>query len=212
MYQVNLGATTIWERWNSLLPDGKISGTMMNSLNHYAYGSVAEAIYQWVGGLKMLDTAWKKARIAPVPDHRVYGCCIEYESPYGCYRVDWQVNHHNEISLKVRIPHGCEAEICLPFSDRAPFEVGEGEHSFDYVLKKDIRHPYSVDNKVLDLLENEQVKEAFAQKLPQAYAMATSENQEFLVMSVREMGYLPMFGTKAEKIAELDAVLKKIGG
>ena len=212
MYQVNLGATTIWERWNSLLPDGKISGTMMNSLNHYAYGSVAEAIYQWVGGLKMLDTAWKKARIAPVPDHRVYGCCTEYESPYGCYRVDWQVNHHNEISLKVRIPHGCEAEICLPFSDRAPFEVGEGEHSFDYVLKKDIRHPYSVDNKVLDLLENEQVKEAFAQKLPQAYAMATSENQEFLVMSVREMGYLPMFGTKAKKIAELDAVLKKIGG
>lgn len=102
--------------------------------------------------------------------------------------------------------------MCLPFSDRAPFEVGEGEHSFDYVLKKDIRHPYSVDNKALDLLENAQAKEAFAQKLPQAYAMATGENQEFLVMSVREMGYLPMFGTTADKIAELDAILKKIGG
>ena len=37
LYAVNLGATTIWERWNSVLPDGSISGTGMNSLNHYAY-------------------------------------------------------------------------------------------------------------------------------------------------------------------------------
>ena len=36
IYAVNLGATTIWERWNSILPDGQISGTGMNSLNHYS--------------------------------------------------------------------------------------------------------------------------------------------------------------------------------
>ncbi|HRF52764.1 MAG TPA: hypothetical protein PKV29_08885, partial [Trichococcus flocculiformis] len=39
LFAVKMGATTIWERWNSILPDGKISGTDMNSLNHYAYGS-----------------------------------------------------------------------------------------------------------------------------------------------------------------------------
>ena len=42
LYEANMGATTIWERWNSVLPNGKISGTGMNSLNHYAYGAVAE--------------------------------------------------------------------------------------------------------------------------------------------------------------------------
>ncbi|MFL6555562.1 MAG: alfa-L-rhamnosidase RamA, partial [Bacillus sp. (in: firmicutes)] len=42
LYAVTMGATTIWERWNSVLPDGKISGTDMNSLNHYAYGSIVE--------------------------------------------------------------------------------------------------------------------------------------------------------------------------
>ena len=42
MYAVNLGATTVWERWNSVGPDGTISNTGMNSLNHYAYGSVME--------------------------------------------------------------------------------------------------------------------------------------------------------------------------
>ena len=212
MYQIELGATTIWERWNSLLPDGKISGTMMNSLNHYAYGSVAEAVYQSVGGLKMLDTAWKKARIAPVPDHRVRACRTEYMSVYGRYCVDWSVGKRNEISLKATVPHGCRAEICLPFSDRAPFEVGEGEHAWKYTLKKDILHPYSADCKVLDLLENEQAREAFAQTLPQAYAMATGENQEFLIMSVREMGYLPMFAATPEKVSALDALLRKIGG
>ena len=44
LYELDMGATTFWERWNSLLPDGHLSGTGMNSLNHYAYGSVCEAL------------------------------------------------------------------------------------------------------------------------------------------------------------------------
>ena len=60
LYAVNLGATTIWERWNSLYSDGTISGTDMNSLNHYAYGSVCEAIYSRIVGLKNMSPGWKK--------------------------------------------------------------------------------------------------------------------------------------------------------
>ena len=212
MYQVNLGATTVWERWNSLLPDGKISGTLMNSLNHYAYGSVAEAVYRSVGGLKIADTAWKKARIAPVPDHRVLSCKVDYDSPFGPYSVDWRVLQDNVFTLEVTIPHGCEAEIVLPFSGKEPFAAGEGRHSWKYKLEKDVLHPYSADTKVLDLLRNKDAREAFAALLPQAYAMSSGENQEFMIMSVREMGYLPMFGTSPEKIAALDARLKEIGG
>ena len=51
-----MGATTIWERWNSVNPDGKISGIGMNSMNHYAYGAVFEWVYKNVCGLN------------PVPD------------------------------------------------------------------------------------------------------------------------------------------------
>ncbi|WP_267919088.1 alpha-L-rhamnosidase-related protein [Paenibacillus sonchi] len=50
---VKLGATTIWERWNSILPDGTISGTGMNSLNHYAYGAIVEWMYRSVAGISM---------------------------------------------------------------------------------------------------------------------------------------------------------------
>ncbi|WP_280631858.1 hypothetical protein [Paenibacillus sonchi] len=50
---MKLGATTIWERWNSILPDGTISGTGMNSLNHYAYGAIVEWMYRSVAGISM---------------------------------------------------------------------------------------------------------------------------------------------------------------
>lgn len=55
LYEVNLGVITIWERWNSLLADGSISGTGMNSLNHYAYGCVCGWIYEDMCGLKVTE-------------------------------------------------------------------------------------------------------------------------------------------------------------
>ena len=55
LYAVKLGATTIWERWNSLLPDGRFGELGMNSLNHYCYGSIVEWMYRHMG-----STRWKK--------------------------------------------------------------------------------------------------------------------------------------------------------
>jgi alpha-L-rhamnosidase len=65
-----MGATTIWERWNSVLEDGSISDTGMNSLNHYAYGSVTRWIFEYAGGIRQDEDSagFKKALFAPVPD------------------------------------------------------------------------------------------------------------------------------------------------
>ena len=60
LYPINLGATTIWERWNSLLENGTISDVRMNSFNHYAYGSVCESIYSRIAGLRNKGPGWKK--------------------------------------------------------------------------------------------------------------------------------------------------------
>lgn len=69
LYAVKLGATTIWERWNSVLSDGSISGTGMNSLNHYAYGSVAEWMYRNVCGINPVEEApgFRKIKLSPQP-------------------------------------------------------------------------------------------------------------------------------------------------
>ncbi|MCL1909332.1 MAG: family 78 glycoside hydrolase catalytic domain, partial [Kiritimatiellaeota bacterium] len=65
LYEVNLGATTVWERWNSVLPDGTCSGTGMNSMNHYAYGSIVEWMYRNLAGLRPAAPGFRKALIAP---------------------------------------------------------------------------------------------------------------------------------------------------
>jgi len=69
LYAVKLGATTIWERWNSVLPDGTISGTGMNSLNHYAYGSIAEWMYRYMCGINPVEDApgFRRIKLSPKP-------------------------------------------------------------------------------------------------------------------------------------------------
>ena len=57
LYEVNMGATTVWERWNSVMPDGHMSSTGMNSLNHYAYGAVMEWVCRDAAGLAPVEDA-----------------------------------------------------------------------------------------------------------------------------------------------------------
>lgn len=115
LYEVNMGATTVWERWNSVLPNGKISGTGMNSLNHYAYGAVAEWMYQTMCGIQPDETApgFKKAILAPKPDQRLSFVKGSYHSACGIYRLNWE-QKGEEIQFEVEIPFDCEAVFLVP--------------------------------------------------------------------------------------------------
>ena len=66
LYAVNKGATTIWERWNSILPDGSFDVSGMNSLNHYAYGSIGDWMYRKVAGVSQLEPGYKRFRVQPM--------------------------------------------------------------------------------------------------------------------------------------------------
>jgi len=68
LYAVNLGATTIWERWNSMNPDGSVSSTGMNSFNHYAYGAIFQWLVEYAAGLKPVAPGFRRVSIAPVPN------------------------------------------------------------------------------------------------------------------------------------------------
>lgn len=115
LYEVNMGATTVWERWNSVLPDGKISGTGMNSLNHYAYGAVSEWIYRSVSGIAPDETAagFKKAVLAPCPDRRLGWVKGEFSSAAGVYESEWAYEEDG-IRCQVRIPFDCTARFIVP--------------------------------------------------------------------------------------------------
>ena len=134
LYEVDMGATTIWERWNSVLPDGHVSDTGMNSMNHYCYGSIVQWMFQTITGLAPDDTApgFKRAVIAPQPDSRLSFARCSYRSAAGVYEVGWErVAESDVIRLKVVIPFDAEALLFLPDGTRKLLDAGEYEFEFE---------------------------------------------------------------------------------
>ena len=83
LYAVKKGATTIWERWNSILPNGDFDESGMNSLNHYAYGSIGSWLYEKVAGIRCMEPGYKKIRIQPTLTKGMTEVSAAYESIYG---------------------------------------------------------------------------------------------------------------------------------
>ncbi len=123
LYEVNLGATTIWERWNSLLPDGRISSTGMNSLNHYAYGSIVEWIWRRCAGLEPLESApgFRCVRLRPMPEWHLRHLEAEYHSASGVWRSSWNMPDESHVELRFSVPFGCRAEAELPCAPESLF-------------------------------------------------------------------------------------------
>jgi alpha-L-rhamnosidase len=115
LYQVTMGATTVWERWNSVLPDGKISGTEMNSLNHYAYGSVVEWIFRNMAGIRPSEegVGYKKFSIVPQPNYQIPGVEASMHSASGLIYSSWTLEA-GRLIFDFIIPFDTEAEIVLP--------------------------------------------------------------------------------------------------
>lgn len=207
LYAVNMGATTVWERWNSVLPDGRISGINMNSLNHYSYGSVCEAIYSRICGLKNLEPGWKKVLIKPHVNYRMKKAEIAFDSPMGKYKVSWKVSG-GDFSLKVEIPFGTEGTVELP--DGSSHKVSHGEYDFSCRLPEKLVHPFDLDTPNIDILANSRARALFEKHLPFAYGMVTGENEEFKLNTGRFLGYLAMFRAAPEDLQKYEAELKKI--
>ncbi|HHV12514.1 MAG TPA: family 78 glycoside hydrolase catalytic domain [Clostridiales bacterium] len=115
LYEINMGATTIWERWNSVLPNGLVSDTGMNSMNHYAYGSIVEWMYRYMCGLNPVEEApgFKKVTLKPQFDSRFDWVEGEYLSAAGLYRCSWK-REGNEVGYHIEIPFDAQAELLLP--------------------------------------------------------------------------------------------------
>ena len=209
LYAVNLGATTIWERWNSVLEDGSISGTSMNSLNHYAYGSVGDPIYSRIAGLKNGGNAFKSAIIEPHLNYRLKSIDLKYASVRGDYRVKYTIRKDNTFELLVTVPHGCKAKVILPYfkGDNIKY-VEEGTHTFDYLLTEDLNHPFSMHSCFIDILECPEAIKACSIN-PKFLGIANSDDEMKLLtpFGLTQMGYLPVTVEEAEA---LDKELKKV--
>jgi len=127
LYPVTMGATTVWERWDSMLEDGTINPGEMTSFNHYALGAVADWLHKTVGGISALAAGYSRVRIAPVPGEGIDWAKTSLETPHGTVRVEWK-HDDGVFRLEASVPGGVEADVVLPGGGQRT--VGAGTHSF----------------------------------------------------------------------------------
>lgn len=120
--EVKLGATTVWERWNSLGDDGTISALGMNSLNHYAYGCVAGWMYEVMCGFHFDEEA--EISIHPIPDKRFDWIKGSYQTVYGECRVAWEYSGESPV-YRIKVPFQAQMEVVLPGKEKVTLKTGE---------------------------------------------------------------------------------------
>ncbi|KAL9947001.1 hypothetical protein D7B24_008898 [Verticillium nonalfalfae] len=128
LYQVVMGGTTTWERWDSLLPDGSLNPGEMLSFNHYAFGSVADWIHRNTGGIAPAEPGYKRIRVAPVPGGGITKAKATLVSPFGRISTDWSVDEHG-FHLTLEVPPNSRAIVVMPSTGQS-IEVGSGSHEF----------------------------------------------------------------------------------
>ena len=113
LYPVTMGATTVWERWDSMLPDGTINPGQMTSFNHYALGAVADWMHRVVGGLAPLEPGYASVLVAPQPGGGLTEAETSLESPHGRIRVHWALDG-TLLTVDGQLPDGVKGILRLP--------------------------------------------------------------------------------------------------
>ena len=155
LYAVDRGATTIWERWDALLPDGTVnlsndqagganassadfdpedqSAPSMTSFNHYAYGAVGDWLYRRVAGLEALEPGWRRFRARPLPGGNLTWAEAHTKTPFGTVRARWEIQD-GSFELSVEVPNGTTCEATLP--DGTTQMLSDGAHTLRCTLPK----------------------------------------------------------------------------
>jgi len=161
LYPVTMGATTIWERWDSMLPDGTINPGEMTSFNHYALGAVADWLHRSVAGLAPGEPAYRHLHIQPQPGGSLTFARAQHLTAYGAAESGWRLQN-GQIDVNITVPPNTSATVILPGSG-GTHTVGSGTHHWTY--------PYDVNTEAplvtLDTDYDTLIRH------PEAYALVT---------------------------------------
>ncbi|QIG39450.1 family 78 glycoside hydrolase catalytic domain [Microbacterium sp. 4R-513] len=113
LYQVAQGATTMWEGWEAIAPDGSVTDL---SFNHYAFGCVDDWLYRRVGGIQLKGPGYRESRIEPDFAGPLTSAAAEIDTPYGELATRWAKTEDGRVELIVRIPPNTTSTIQLPES------------------------------------------------------------------------------------------------
>ena len=165
LYAVKKGATTVWERWNSILEDGTFDTSGMNSLNHYAYGSIKHWLVSEVTGITPMEPAYRKSRIAPRLTKGMTYAEASLETPYGLLSCSWTCDQ-GEICVKVTVPANTTAVLTLPERE-GEILLASGTYTYTYATKTDLHVArFSMDSTLGEVLAEPAAKQLFDQLVP----------------------------------------------
>ncbi|KAF3901985.1 hypothetical protein ABW21_db0207642 [Orbilia brochopaga] len=156
LYPITMGATSIWERWDAVLPDGSVNTPGMTSLNHYAYGSVGRWIFENIGGIRLVrddicdvEKGWRVV-FDPVPNlaFGITHADMTYDSPKGLLACSWKYSKSDKtMDITVVLPANCEGEVRV--LGKTVAHVGGGKwHIVQTLEERDWRYLESYETQV----------------------------------------------------------------
>ncbi|MFP7471434.1 family 78 glycoside hydrolase catalytic domain [Niallia taxi] len=143
LYEVENGATTIWESWSAIAPDGTV-GHM--SFNHYAFGCVGDWLYRYIAGINPGEPGYKTCIIEPHTDCGLTSAAAEINTKYGKLSSSW-TKTDNLVTLIVEVPANTTATVVLSHksnirlngtvlendeNERLQIQIGSGSYQFDF--------------------------------------------------------------------------------
>ena len=151
LYAVKKGATTLWERWDAILPDGTMQDPGLNSMNHYANGAIGDWMYRKIGGINQIEAGYHRFYIRPMFVQGIEEARTELESPYGTIVSHWSCQR-GKIRVEVQIPANTTAVLYLPEKEDA-LELGSGTYSYEYETTTCLRElKFTMDSKLGEIL------------------------------------------------------------
>jgi alpha-L-rhamnosidase len=127
LYEVDRGATTVWESWDAIAPDGTVRAV---SFNHYAFGCVDDFLYRRVAGIRPTAPGYRSVTLEPDLTGPLDHADAEVWTPYGPLALDWTVSH-GEAAVHARVPHGVDAVLVAAGGTTA---LGPGAHDLRVTL------------------------------------------------------------------------------
>ena len=144
LYEVEHGATTIWESWDAIMPDGTVK---LTSFNHYAFGAIGDWLYRFVAGLDKNQPGYKHIIIEPHPHKNLSNVRATYQSIYGEIISEWEVLN-DTMKINITIPPNTTATVRLPHAELSSLaqdytasqadnsvvvQIGSGSYAFEYL-------------------------------------------------------------------------------
>jgi alpha-L-rhamnosidase len=166
LYEVKMGATTVWERWNSIMPDGSFNPANMNSLNHYAYGSIGNWIYTRLCGLRCLEPGYKSFAVTPSFIKGITWTDLSYESVYGTIRCAWRCEG-GKIEVDLTVPANTTAQLTLPERDET-LALGSGTYHYEYATETRLElDRYTMETPLHVMLDHPVAQPIMSQYMPE---------------------------------------------